>query len=61
MLFKQCVERGVDGVLGPVKPHYDVQPPKWVLMENHDGRVTDWVRIDWRKVEQECAAQEVGF
>jgi succinoglycan biosynthesis protein ExoM len=30
-LFKTCRERQVDGVLGPVKPHFDVQPPKWVV------------------------------
>ena len=30
-LFKTCRERQVDGVLGPVKPHFDVQPPKWVI------------------------------
>jgi succinoglycan biosynthesis protein ExoM len=29
-LFKTCRERQVDGVLGPVKAHFDVQPPKWV-------------------------------
>ena len=27
-LFRTCKERGVDGVLGPVKPHFDEAPPK---------------------------------
>src|SRR6266849_1727538 len=30
-LFKMCVQNGEDGVLGPVKPHFDVKPPKWVV------------------------------
>jgi len=29
-LFKTCMERGVDGVLGPVKPHFDTEPPSWI-------------------------------
>jgi glycosyltransferase involved in cell wall biosynthesis len=31
-LFTECERRQVDGVLGPVKPHYEIQPPKWVLV-----------------------------
>jgi len=30
-LFNACNEYGVDGVLGPVKPHFDEEPPKWVV------------------------------
>jgi glycosyltransferase involved in cell wall biosynthesis len=30
-LFKTCRECQADGVLGPVKPHFDVEPPKWVV------------------------------
>ncbi|MCC7343155.1 MAG: glycosyltransferase family 2 protein [Bryobacterales bacterium] len=30
-LFAECKGRQVDGVLGPVKPQYEVQPPKWVV------------------------------
>jgi succinoglycan biosynthesis protein ExoM len=30
-LFTACHEYGVDGVLGPVKPYFDVQPPRWVV------------------------------
>lgn len=30
-LFKACNEYGVDGVLGPVKRHFDEKPPNWVV------------------------------
>jgi glycosyltransferase involved in cell wall biosynthesis len=30
-LFKTCQERNVDGVLGPVKPHFDQETPQWVV------------------------------
>ncbi|PYV83601.1 MAG: glycosyltransferase family 2 protein [Acidobacteria bacterium] len=30
-LFKACEEYDVDGVLGPVKRHFEVEPPKWVI------------------------------
>jgi glycosyltransferase involved in cell wall biosynthesis len=30
-LFKACNEYGVDGVLGPVKRHFDEKPPHWVV------------------------------
>ncbi|MBZ5706580.1 MAG: glycosyltransferase family 2 protein [Acidobacteriia bacterium] len=30
-LFKTCREYGVDGVLGPVKPHFQQDVPKWVV------------------------------
>jgi glycosyltransferase involved in cell wall biosynthesis len=29
-LFKTCAAFGVDGVLGPVKPSFESDPPKWV-------------------------------
>jgi succinoglycan biosynthesis protein ExoM len=29
-LFQTCNEFGVDGVLGPVKPYFEEEPPKWV-------------------------------
>lgn len=31
-LFTECEKRHVDGVLGPVKPRYEVPPPKWVVV-----------------------------
>jgi glycosyltransferase involved in cell wall biosynthesis/predicted glycoside hydrolase/deacetylase ChbG (UPF0249 family) len=36
-MLKTCNEYGVDGVLGPVKRHFDEPPPKWVL----EGRLYD--------------------
>ncbi len=36
-LFEACSEYNVDGVLGPVKPYFDHQAPKWVV----DGRFYD--------------------
>jgi succinoglycan biosynthesis protein ExoM len=30
-LFQTCEEHAVDGVLGPVKRHFDERPPRWVL------------------------------
>jgi glycosyltransferase involved in cell wall biosynthesis len=50
-LFKACMEYHVDGVLGPVKPHFDVQPPQWVSRSGLFQRPsypTGFV-IDWRK------------
>jgi succinoglycan biosynthesis protein ExoM len=29
-LFKTCAEYQADGALGPVKPYFDTEPPKWV-------------------------------
>ena len=29
-LFTTCGELDVDGVLGPVKPHFDTEPPAWI-------------------------------
>lgn len=36
-LYEACEKYGVDGSLGPVKPHFDVAPPKWVV----DGKFYD--------------------
>jgi glycosyltransferase involved in cell wall biosynthesis len=30
-LYVECETRNVDGVLGPVKPKYENEPPKWVI------------------------------
>ena len=30
-LFRTCMQYGVDGVLGPVKPHFDEGTPDWVI------------------------------
>jgi succinoglycan biosynthesis protein ExoM len=50
-LLKALEEYGVDGVLGPVKPHFDDQPPEWVVKGGFYDRPsypTGFV-IDWRK------------
>jgi succinoglycan biosynthesis protein ExoM len=50
-LFEACDRYGVDGVLGPVKPHFDEKPPKWVVSghfyERPDYRTG--LVIDWRE------------
>jgi succinoglycan biosynthesis protein ExoM len=33
-LLKTCHQYGVDGVLGPVKRHFDEEPPSWVIEGN---------------------------
>src|SRR5437870_10029918 len=50
-LFKACNEFGVDGVLGPVKRHFDEEPPKWVVKGKFYERptYTTGFVIDWRK------------
>jgi len=30
-LLTTCVQYGVDGVLGPVKPQFDEEPPRWIV------------------------------
>ncbi|NIT60113.1 MAG: glycosyltransferase [Aliifodinibius sp.] len=30
-LYNACKEFGADGVLGPVKPHFQVEPPEWIV------------------------------
>jgi succinoglycan biosynthesis protein ExoM len=50
-LFVALGDYGVDGVLGPVKPHFDDAPPQWVLKGKFYDRPsypTGFV-IDWRK------------
>jgi glycosyltransferase involved in cell wall biosynthesis len=50
-LFKACKENNVDGVLGPVKPHFVTAPPKWVVEGKFYERQTypTGFVIDWRK------------
>ncbi len=50
-LFNACNEYKVDGVLGPVKRHFDEQPPQWVIKGNFYVRPTypTGFVIDWRK------------
>jgi glycosyltransferase involved in cell wall biosynthesis len=50
-LFEACKEHHVHGVLGPVKPYFDEEPPKWVRRGNFYDRPTypTGFVIDWRK------------
>src|ERR1017187_7584914 len=40
VLFRACKAYGVDGVLGPVKPHFEVMPPKWLTKAGFYDRAT---------------------
>jgi len=33
-LYKTCNEYNASGVLGPVKPHFEQEPPKWIVKGN---------------------------
>jgi len=48
-LFKACKAYGVDGVLGPVKPYFEHEPPKWVLQGKFFDRPThaSGYNLDW--------------
>lgn len=50
-LFEACQKYRVDGVLGPVKPHFDQAPPGWVVQGKFYDRPTypTGFVIDWRK------------
>ena len=48
-LFESCAEYGADGVLGPVKPYFESQPPDWIIkgkfydrLTHHTGFIIDW-------------------
>ncbi|HTS59742.1 MAG TPA: glycosyltransferase family 2 protein [Terriglobales bacterium] len=50
-LFQACGKYGADGVLGPVKCHFDQDPPKWVIKGKFYERPTypTGLVIDWAK------------
>lgn len=50
-LFEVCTQYNVDGVLGPVKPHFDEEPPRWIVKGKFYERETypTGFVIDWRK------------
>jgi len=50
-LFKALNEHKADGVLGPVKPYFEVQPPAWVVKGKFYERPTypTGFVIDWKK------------
>jgi glycosyltransferase involved in cell wall biosynthesis len=48
-MLKTCEEYQAAGVLGPVRPHFDEPPPRWIIdgrfcerPEHPTGRVMDW-------------------
>jgi glycosyltransferase involved in cell wall biosynthesis len=49
-LFRTCLQYGVDGVLGPVKPYFGEGVPGWVVKGNFYNRPypTGYL-IDWRR------------
>lgn len=50
-LFEACHKYAVDGVLGPVKPHFADDAPGWVIKGKFYDRATypTGLVIDWRK------------
>jgi glycosyltransferase involved in cell wall biosynthesis len=50
-LFRACRDSEADGVLGPVKPHFDEPPPRWVVSGRFYDRPTypTGFVIDWKK------------
>jgi succinoglycan biosynthesis protein ExoM len=48
-LFKTCEAYGVDGVLGPVNPHFESEPPGWVKKGKFFDRPTfdTGYRVNW--------------
>lgn len=50
-LVQACDRYEADGALGPVKPHFDVEPPRWVVDGGFYTRPTypTGFVIDWRK------------
>ena len=50
-LFEACDKYGADGVLGPVKCHFDERPPNWVIKGKFYERPTypTGSVIDWTK------------
>ena len=50
-LFEALNRYGADGVLGPVKPYFENEPPKWVIQGKFYDRPSypTGVVIDWRK------------
>src|ERR1019366_879164 len=50
-LFKACHKQDVEGVLGPVRCHFDEKPPKWVVKGKFYERPTypTGFVIDWTK------------
>jgi succinoglycan biosynthesis protein ExoM len=49
-LFKTCEEYKVDGVLGPVRRHFDEEPPQWLVKSQLYERSINPTgsRVDWQ-------------
>lgn len=50
-LFKACNAFDVDGVLGPVKRHFDQTPPKWMLKSKFYNRRVNptGMQVEWQE------------
>jgi succinoglycan biosynthesis protein ExoM len=50
-LFQTCQEHRADGVFGPVKRHFDVTPPSWMVKSSfYDRRVNPTgTRVEWQE------------
>jgi succinoglycan biosynthesis protein ExoM len=50
-LYKTCVEREVAGVLGPVQPYFEAEPPAWVTKGKFFDRPTHETgyRMNWEE------------
>jgi|ERR1041385_2716514 succinoglycan biosynthesis protein ExoM len=50
-LFHALQKYAADGVLGPVRPHYEIAPPEWVIKGKFHERATyaTGFIIDWKK------------
>lgn len=50
-LYRTCQEYGTDGVFGPVKRHFDVDPPRWMLKSKfYDRRVNPTgTPVEWQE------------
>jgi glycosyltransferase involved in cell wall biosynthesis len=50
-LLEACQRYDAAGALGPVKPRYDAEPPRWVVKGRFYDRATypTGLRIDWKK------------
>jgi glycosyltransferase involved in cell wall biosynthesis len=51
LLFKACEKYNVDGVLGPVKRHFDEEPPVWLKRSRIYERTVNstGMRVDWQE------------
>lgn len=50
ILYKMCKEYEADGVLGPVKPHFEKEPPQWIIkgkLFERPSQITG-TELNWR-------------